>query len=148
MISFSAFPQNETKPLLRNPSIDNFGLAFDNHFGNLSRLADHSDALSDQSRTLIDHARNHDNQMRTTDNRVQNRCGLSKSAGEDPGQGETDQVPKDKPGGNIYSEWLHYNKTCHRGFRQSEFQTSLLSYRDQLENLNFARSKFRYDTFQ
>ena len=107
MISFSAFPQNETKPLLRNPSIDNFGLAFDNHFGNLSRLADHSDTLSDQSRTLIDHARNHDNQMRTADNRVQNRCGLSKSAGEDQGQGETDQVPKDKPGGNIYSEWLH-----------------------------------------
>ena len=39
-------------------------------------------------------------------------------------------------------------KTCLRGFRQSEIQTSLLSYRDQLENGNFACSKFRYDTFQ
>ena len=30
------------------------------------------------------------------------------------------------------------NKTCLRGFRQSDIQTSLLSCRDQLENRNFA----------
>ena len=40
------------------------------------------------------------------------------------------------------------NKTCLWGFLQSETQTSLLSYRDLLENWNFACSKFRYDTFQ
>ena len=42
-------------------------------------------------------------------------------------------------------------KPCLRGFRQSEIQTNLLSYRDQLENCNFARSKSRYhgyDTFE
>ena len=39
-------------------------------------------------------------------------------------------------------------KTCLRGFRQSEIQTNLLLFRDQLENCNFARSKCRYDTFQ
>ena len=38
-------------------------------------------------------------------------------------------------------------KTCLRGFRQIEIQTSLLSYRDYL-NWNFACSKSRYDTFQ
>ena len=32
-------------------------------------------------------------------------------------------------------------KTCLRGFQQSEFRTSLLSYGDYLENLNFACSK-------
>ena len=39
-------------------------------------------------------------------------------------------------------------KTCLRGFRQSESQTSPLSYRDYLENWNFTRSKFTYKTFQ
>ena len=52
-------------------------------------------------------------------------------------------------------------KTCLRGFRQSEIQTSLLSYRDYLENRNFDRSsdpvyvywvrdrsKLTYKTFQ
>ena len=34
-------------------------------------------------------------------------------------------------------------KTCLWVFQQSEFQTSLLSYRDKLENWNFARSKSR-----
>ena len=34
------------------------------------------------------------------------------------------------------------------GFQQSETQTSLLNYRDQLENWNFACSKFKYSTFQ
>ena len=34
------------------------------------------------------------------------------------------------------------------GSRQSEIQTSLLSYRDKLENWNFAHSKPRYVTFQ
>ena len=43
---------------------------------------------------------------------------------------------------------LRSEKTCIRGFRQSEIQTSLLSYRDQLENWNFTCSKFMYDTFQ
>ena len=40
------------------------------------------------------------------------------------------------------------DKTCLWGFRQSETQTSLLSYRDKLENQNFTCSKYRYDTFQ
>ena len=39
-------------------------------------------------------------------------------------------------------------KTCLRGFRLSEFQTSLLSYRDKLVNWNFACSKFTYGAFQ
>ena len=39
-------------------------------------------------------------------------------------------------------------KTCLRGFRWSDIQNRLLSYRDKLENQNFACSKFRYDTFQ
>ena len=39
-------------------------------------------------------------------------------------------------------------KTCLRGFRQSEFQTSLLSYRDKPENYNFTCSKYTYNTFQ
>ena len=34
-----------------------------------------------------------------------------------------------------------------QGFRKSEFQTSLLSYTDWLENWNFTCSKFTYDTF-
>ena len=40
------------------------------------------------------------------------------------------------------------DKTCLQGFWQSEFQTSLLSYRDYLENWNFTCSKFTYDIFQ
>ena len=40
------------------------------------------------------------------------------------------------------------DKCCPRGFRQIETQTSLLSYRDQLEDQSFACRKFRYDTFQ
>ena len=39
-------------------------------------------------------------------------------------------------------------KTCLRSFHQSEIQTTLLSYRDYLENWNFTRSKFTYETFQ
>ena len=39
-------------------------------------------------------------------------------------------------------------KTCLRGFRQSELQTSLLSYTVYLENYNFTCSKFTYDSFQ
>ena len=39
-------------------------------------------------------------------------------------------------------------KSCLRGFHQSEFQTSLLSYRDYLENWNSICSKFTYDSFQ
>ena len=46
----------------------------------------------------------------------------------------------------LHSEVIVYlpqhDKTCLRGFRQSETQTSLLSYRDKLENWNFAGSKF------
>ena len=44
--------------------------------------------------------------------------------------------------------WLQREKTFLRGFRQSEIQTCLLRYRDYLENLNFTRSKSRYDTLQ
>ena len=39
-------------------------------------------------------------------------------------------------------------KTCLLGFCQREFQTSLLSYRDNLENWNFTCSKLTYDAFQ
>ena len=39
-------------------------------------------------------------------------------------------------------------KTCLRGFRHSEIQTSLPSYRDALENRNFTRGKFTYVTYQ
>ena len=39
-------------------------------------------------------------------------------------------------------------KTCLPGFRQCEFQTSLLSYRDQIEKWNFTWSMFTYDSFQ
>ena len=39
-------------------------------------------------------------------------------------------------------------KTCLRGFRHSEIQTSLPSYRDALENRNFTRGKFTYETYQ
>ena len=35
-------------------------------------------------------------------------------------------------------------KTCLRGFRQSEIQTSHLSYRDNLENWNFTCSQFSF----
>ena len=38
-------------------------------------------------------------------------------------------------------------KTCLRGLRQSETQTSLCSYRDYLENRNFVCSKLRYGAF-
>ena len=39
-------------------------------------------------------------------------------------------------------------KTCLRGFRHSEIQASLPSYRDALENRNFTRGKFTYETYQ
>ena len=39
-----------------------------------------------------------------------------------------------------------HEKTCLRGFRQSEIQTSFLGYRDQIENCTCRKS--RYDTFQ
>ena len=39
-------------------------------------------------------------------------------------------------------------KICLRGVGQSEFQTTLLSYRDKLENSDFTRSKFTNDNFQ
>ena len=44
--------------------------------------------------------------------------------------------------------WPCHEETCLRDFQQSQVQTSLLSYRDYLENRNFARKKSRYDTFQ
>ena len=40
------------------------------------------------------------------------------------------------------------DKTCLQGFRLSEIQASLLSYRHYVENGNLACSKLRYDTFQ
>ena len=45
-------------------------------------------------------------------------------------------------------ENLHPWENMSSGFPQSEISTSLLSYRDLLENWNFALSKSRYDTFQ
>ena len=42
----------------------------------------------------------------------------------------------------------HREKTCLRCFRQSEIQTSLLSYSDYLENWKFTRSNFTYATLQ
>ena len=55
-----------------------------------------------------------------------------------------------KPIKNIRSPLLMYGlgreKTCLCCFRENEIRTSLLSYRDKLENCNFACSKFRYDT--
>ena len=39
-------------------------------------------------------------------------------------------------------------KTCPRGFRQREIQTSLLSYKDYVENRNSTCSTFTYDNFQ
>ena len=44
--------------------------------------------------------------------------------------------------------WASTRQACLRGFQQSETYTRLLRYRDQLENWNFACSKFIYDTFQ
>ena len=41
-----------------------------------------------------------------------------------------------------------HKKTSLRGFRQSEIQTRLLSYRDYLEKWNLTRSKFTYEIFQ
>ena len=46
----------------------------------------------------------------------------------------------------LFGPWRE--KTCLQGFRQSETQTSLFSYWDQLENWNFTCSKLRYGTFQ
>ena len=40
--------------------------------------------------------------------------------------------------------WASTRQTCLQGLRQSETQTTLLSYRDQLENCKFTCSKFRY----
>ena len=42
---------------------------------------------------------------------------------------------------------LRRETTCLRCIHQSEFQTSLLSYRDKLDNRNFACSKCTYDNF-
>ena len=42
---------------------------------------------------------------------------------------------------------LHHEKPCLRGLRPpGKTQTGLLSYRDQLESLNFGFSKYRYYT--
>ena len=44
--------------------------------------------------------------------------------------------------GSTYGPRLE--KTCLQGFRKSDFQTSLLSYTDWLENCNFTCSRFTY----
>ena len=47
--------------------------------------------------------------------------------------------------------WIYgprHEKTCLLGFPQSEFQTGLLSYGDEQENMNFTCSKFTYEPFQ
>ena len=41
-----------------------------------------------------------------------------------------------------------YEKTCLPGFRQSDIQNSLLSYRDKLEHLNLACRMSRHYTFR
>ena len=41
-----------------------------------------------------------------------------------------------------------HKKTCLRGFRLGETQTSLLSYRDKLESWNFGFSKYTYYTIE
>ena len=46
----------------------------------------------------------------------------------------------------LYGMWRQ--RTCLQGFWQSEITTSLLSYRDYLENWNFVHNKLRHDTFQ
>ena len=48
----------------------------------------------------------------------------------------------------IESSGPQCHKTCLGGSWQSLTQSGLLSYRNKLENWNFAWSKFRYDTFQ
>ena len=48
----------------------------------------------------------------------------------------------------IYVFTINGPRTCLLGFRQSEFQTDLLSYRDWLENWNFTCSKVKYGTFK
>ena len=48
----------------------------------------------------------------------------------------------------FYIMWVSSRQNGLRGIWQSETQTSLPSYRDQLEYWNFACSKFRYNTFQ
>ena len=51
-------------------------------------------------------------------------------------------------GHNWFSEWAASSENLSSGcFRQSEFQTGLMSYRDNLENWNFTCSKFPYYTF-
>ena len=97
-IIFTAFSANESKQL-RKPSIDAFGLSFDNQFGPLSRLGDHVDPLSDPTRTLLEHTRVHDNQSRPDANRIHGRCGMPKSTGDEQTRGEAEQGSKDKPGG-------------------------------------------------
>ena len=52
--------------------------------------------------------------------------------------------PHETPGRQIKQS----NQLCLWRLRQNEFQTSLLSYRDKLENWNFICGKFTYDTFQ
>ena len=44
--------------------------------------------------------------------------------------------------------WASSRENLSSGFQQSEFQTSLLSHRDYLENWNFTCAKFTYDIFQ
>ena len=45
-----------------------------------------------------------------------------------------------------YSNQPGHGKICLRGFRPSKTQSSLLSYRDQLESWSFGFSKYRYYT--
>ena len=100
-ILFLAFSTNESKQL-RKPTLDAFGLSFDNQFGPLSRFGDHIDSLSDQTRTLLDHTRIHDNQPRPDTNRLQSRCGVpgvTKQTGDEQARSDAEQGSKDKTGG-------------------------------------------------
>ena len=68
-------------------------------------------------------------------------------------------IGKSKKFVTVYSQYIVGNnlvsligpdceKTCLWRFRQCEFQTSLLSYRNYLEKQNFTCSKFTYETFK
>ena len=94
----TAFSANESKQL-RKPSLDAFGLSFDNQFGPLSRFGDHLDSLSNQTRTLLDHTHVHDNQSRPDANRLHSRCGVPKPTGDEQTRSDADQGAKDKTGG-------------------------------------------------
>ena len=65
-------------------------------------------------------------------------CGSSKHSAQDCTENSMESMA-----GELVTFGPQRNKTCPRGFRQSETQTSLLGYRNLQENWNFTCSKFR-----